>query len=80
MNRIIVNKEGEAWTLERAAQKGIHPEIAFKRDDGWILCAPKQFEGVAYKMWPYSWTHYSRKEWSNTGEIIWKPISKYGLE
>ena len=69
-DRIVINYEGEAWSYKRAFDVlGITPDVAFRRKDGWVLGAPKEFEHVARRMWEDEWTHIIRK-----GETEWIPI------
>ncbi len=73
MNRVVINKDGEAVNPRMAKEMGFTPDIVFKRDDGWELGAPKEFENVAYQLWQYAWVSFSSRE--NGG--ISKPMSEY---
>ncbi len=72
IDRVIVNKEGEAWPLGRAILAGKMPDIMFKRKDGWILAAPKRFTSLAYCMWREEWTHFARR-----GDLVWRDIKEF---
>jgi hypothetical protein len=70
--RVIINQDGEAVSADRAESRGVVPDIIFKREDGWTLGTPKEFENVAYEMWADSWTHFALAT-----DTDWTPISKY---
>lgn len=57
--RVIVNREGEGISPERAAQRGITSDVIFVRNDGWSLGAPTRFESIARRM--YEWSSIWRK-------------------
>lgn len=75
MNRVVVHKDGEAVNPKMAREMGVIPDIMFKRDDGWILAAPKEFEDVAYALWRYAWVAFATRE--DGPEIKWHPMSEY---
>ncbi len=69
--RVMINPY-EATTPKRAIQLGSSDlVIGFKRNDGWTLGAPYGLEGVAYRMWPKEWTHFT------TDLETWRPIEEY---
>lgn len=72
-NRVVVDKDGEAWSPKTAAAvANITPEIIFIRKDGWVLGAPKQFERLAYQMWANEWEYFQ----TSTDETP-RPMSEY---
>jgi hypothetical protein len=71
-DRVIINLDCEATTLEHAEKDfNIKPFIVFKRDDGWILGAPEQFEDIAYEVYEDSWVDFS------IDMKTWLPIDLY---
>ena len=71
LDRVVYNAEGDATTpRQAAAEYGVHPEIAFLRNDGWTLGAPKKLELVAFTLWKGDWTHFMRDD-------TWIPIDQY---
>lgn len=72
INRVIYNEEGDATTPKIAFEEfGIRPSVAFLRNDGWSLGAPRPLELVAFSLWKGDWTHFSKD-----GEV-WQPINLY---
>ena len=70
--RVVVNREGEAWSFSRAFERGIKPDVIFIRNDGWTLGAPSSLEDVAFDLWKKDWTHFARAgKWEVT------PIENY---
>ncbi len=60
IDRVLINKEGEAVNRQRAEQLGIKLEIAFVRSDGWTLSAPKGLVLDAFRLWTEEWRHFWR--------------------
>lgn len=54
-NRVVINSYGEAVAPNRAAAKGITPDVIYVRNDGWSLGAPSQYESVACATWADCW-------------------------
>ena len=71
VRRVIVDSEGLGESVDRAAERGIHPQIAFLRNDGWSLGAPKKYELVAFTLWKGDWVSFSRDM------ETWLPIEQY---
>lgn len=71
-DRVIVDRGGYGVPSNIAEKRyKVIPDIIFKRNDGWTLGAPKEFEDVAYRMWRDEWTHFVRRpnsEWKGIGE------------
>jgi hypothetical protein len=73
IDRVVIDEHGEAKSAMRAQEEhSISPDIAFIRNDGWTLGAPKSFNDVAFKMWSGEWMFYAEAPNWNL-----KPISEY---
>lgn len=72
-NRVVVTEFGEA-VLPNVAIRDYHtsPAIGFRRDDGWSVGSPVEFENVAFNLYPDQWTHFIR-----FGEPFYQPIELY---
>lgn len=72
LNRVIVDYHGQAVPSHIAEERyKIIPDIMFKRNDGWTLGAPEEFEDIAYEMWKGDWTHFKNRtddEWTDIKE------------
>ena len=72
LDRVVYSSEGDATTPRRAFEEyGVRLSIAFKRNDGWTLGAPRHLELVAFSLWKGDWTHFSKD-----GQE-WLPIEEY---
>lgn len=60
IDRVMIGYE-HAIPLKRALEAGIIPSIVFKRNDGWHLAAPKEFEKAAYELWKEHWVGFARR-------------------
>lgn len=75
IDRVIVDSTGfGAPPILAERMYGVTPHIAFKRDDGWVLAAPRQFETIAYLLYYTQWTHFAIVDGTT---IEWRPISHY---
>lgn len=54
--RVIINEDGIG--VPPCMAKNVSVDIIFIRNDKWSLGAPKEFEEVAYKMWPDTWVAF----------------------
>jgi hypothetical protein len=71
IDRVMVGYE-HAVPLPVALKAGVVPTIVFKRNDGWHLAAPKDFEEAAFKLWEGEWESFARRP-SNE----FQPIKNY---
>ena len=55
IDRVLVNKKGEAVPYKRAIEMGIVPTRIFVRDDGWTLGAPDYLHATARGLWQKEW-------------------------
>lgn len=73
VDRIVVNSDGQACPPDLAKDIfQLEPEVAFKREDGWTLGAPAEYELVAFTLWKGDWTHFSRdmENWISIDEYF----------
>lgn len=75
--RVMVNKDGEATSPERAKQDyHVKPDVIYIRDDGWSLGAPFELIDVAEKTWRGYWVAFMRRLRDGTGGWEWWPHDK----
>lgn len=73
LNRVLISCYGEATTPSRAsAFFNVTPDIIFRREDGWTLGAPEEWEHQAWRLYRDEWTHFARRTDSD-----WKGIEDY---
>ena len=61
IDRVVVNRHGDAVSYAKAIDRYEHAiDVAFLRNDGWSLGAPKHLEEVAYELWFGKWIAYAR--------------------
>lgn len=78
-NRIVVDKNGQAAPPSEAHRRNVKPTVGFKRQDGWCLGAPAEFETEALRMWATEWTHFVRipDRIDPKNLPCWLPIAHY---
>ncbi len=68
-DRVIVDYHGQAVSAKIAKERyNIIPDIIFRRNDGWTLGTPEEFEPIAYRMWKDEWSEFKSKiddEWTD---------------
>lgn len=74
--RVVINVHGEAVPPGRTS---ISPDIIYIRNDGWTLGAPREFDGIARKMWADMWVAVMSKG-KYGGVWKWKRLNKKGEE
>lgn len=60
IDRVIQDAEGYATSPARSRIPHDKYEIAFVRNDGWTLAAPKELVLVAFETWPLEWKYFWR--------------------
>ena len=60
--RVVISADGHAVNLERAKQElpNLRLHSLFERNDGWSLATPKEFIGVARRLWDQDWVRVYR--------------------
>ena len=77
VTRVMIDPD-EAVPPERAAAMGIHPDILFVRDDGWVLGAPARLAEAARRTYRDSWVAEVRlpSRVGTTYERVAAPLTK----
>ena len=60
--RVVVDESGRAVSPKRALKDfNVDWRVAFIREDGWSLGAPRRLESVAYDSWSDHWLYFMRR-------------------